>query len=56
MGKNIIFKVYDKSGKDVTIYFEWYIDSEGDLYYMTDDVDMPLHPVYDEFYYEVELQ
>ena len=36
------FKVYDCDGNDVSNEHEWYIDREGNLYYMTSDIDCPL--------------
>ena len=38
------FRVYEVvTDKDVTDSQEWYIDIEGDLYFITDDIDAPLY-------------
>lgn len=36
------FKVYDVEGNDVTDERQWFMDTEGNLYYLTDDIDSPL--------------
>ena len=38
----MLFKVYDSKGKDITYQEEWYIDLQGNLYFMTNDIDSPL--------------
>lgn len=48
----IIFTVFDKDGNDVTDEKGWYIDSYGNLFFITDDVDMPLHDA-DDYTYSV---
>lgn len=51
------FKVYEKStGKDVTEKLEWYIDCDGDLFFMTDDIDCPLNDSTEEYYYKLEFE
>lgn len=56
MGNKLKFRVFDKVGNDVTDKNGWYIDNEGYLYFITDDIDMPLFPVDDYGYtYEIEL-
>lgn len=47
----MFFKVFDKSGKDVTECQEWYIDVYGTLYFMTDDIDSPLQDAEDYGYH-----
>lgn len=44
--------VKDSDGKDVTTERNWYIDSDGNLYFETDDVDCPLMDT-DEYSYEL---
>lgn len=53
------FRVIDKDDNDITHKHEWYIDANGDLYIMTDDVNSPLADASDfcfgcrlQFYYE----
>ena len=48
----VIFTVFDKHGKDVTDKNEWYIDVNGNLFFLTDDVDMPLQDA-DDYTYNV---
>lgn len=36
------FKVYDTDGNDVTNKRQWFMDTEGNLYYLTGDTDSPL--------------
>ena len=38
----IKFEVFDKNGVNVTEEQEWYIDPQGCLYFMTNDIDSPL--------------
>lgn len=40
--ERLVFKVFDKNGKDVTDTNDWYIDQNGDLYFETSDIDCPL--------------
>lgn len=45
------FKVYDENGNDVTNERRWLIDSEGNLYYLTDNgSNSPLCRVDDYWY------
>lgn len=40
------FKVYEyglQTEKEVTEEKEWFIDVDGNLMFMTDDIDCPLH-------------
>ena len=37
-----MFEVFDREGNDVTNQEEWYIDVNGDLFFMTNDIDSPL--------------
>lgn len=46
-----MFKVYDKNGKDVTQQEEWFIDVNGDLFFMTNDIDSPLQDAESFGYY-----
>lgn len=43
------FMVYDRNGNDVTGTREWYADSRGGLYYLTDNTDSPLVEAGDDF-------
>lgn len=47
--------VFDNNGNDVTDKNEWYIDIDGNLYFMTNDIDMPLQDA-DDFTYDVEVR
>ena len=38
----IRFVVFDRDGNDITDKNEWYIDIDGNLFFMTNDIDMPL--------------
>ena len=50
------FKVYElATDKDVTDKQEWYIDIEGKLYFLTNDIDTPLYEASEEYYYKLEL-
>lgn len=44
------FKVYDSEGNDVTETRQWFIDTKGNLYYLTDDAGSPLMET-DEYWY-----
>lgn len=46
------FKIKDNNGMDVTSERNWYIDTEGNLYYETNDIDCPLMDA-DGFSYEI---
>ena len=53
------FKVYELvTDKDVTDKQEWYIDTEGTLYYITNDIDAPLYMYMasGEYYYKLEIE
>ena len=51
------FKVYETvTGKDVTDEREWYIDTDGDLFYVIYDINCPLHMVDGEYYYKLEIE
>ena len=50
------FKVYETvTDKDVTDTQEWYLDVEGNLYFITDDIDAPLYMASGEYYYKLEI-
>lgn len=36
------FRVLDNTGKDVTNTKSWYVSPDGDLYFVTDEIDSPL--------------
>lgn len=44
--------VFDQDGKNITDERTWYIDVDGNLYFETSDIDMPLQDAND-FTYEV---
>lgn len=51
------FKVYElTTDKDVTEENEWYIDADGNLYFMTNDIDSPLYMASGEYYYKLEIE
>lgn len=51
------FKVYELgTDKDVTNNQEWYIDTDGDLFYITNDIDAPLYIATGEYYYKLEIE
>lgn len=51
------FKVYTTvTDKDVTDTQEWYLDVEGNLYFITDDIDAPLYMASGEYYYKLEIE
>lgn len=51
------FKVYELvTDKDVTDQKEWYIDTEGNLLFMTNDIDAPLYIASGEYYYKLEIE
>lgn len=35
---------------------EWYVDTEGNLFFITNDVDAPLYMVTGEYYYKLEIE
>lgn len=46
------FKVYElATDKDVTNEKEWYLDIDGNLMFMTNDIDNPLYIASGEYYY-----
>lgn len=50
------FKVYELvTNKDVTDKKEWYIDTEGTLWFTTNDIDAPLYMASGEYYYKLEI-
>ena len=51
------FRVYElMTDKDVTDEREWFINSEGHLMFMTDDVNCPRYEVNSgKYYYKLEL-
>ena len=50
------FKVYKiVTGEDVTDEREWYVDTDGNLLFMTNDVDCPLHEAGDEYCYRLGI-
>ena len=50
----IQFRVYDTmTHEDVTDEQEWYISSDGTLYYMTNDTEFTLCEAGEEYYYEL---
>ena len=56
MANKLKFTVFDKDGKDVTNKNDWYVDNQGFLYFMTNDIDMPLMDASDYGYtYAIEL-
>ena len=51
------FKVHEMvTDKDVTDTQEWYLDVEGNLYFITDDIDAPLYMASSEYYYKLEIE
>ena len=52
------FRVYELgTDRDVTDKEDWYIDTEGDLFFMTGDIDSPLYaPSMAEYYYKLEIE
>lgn len=51
------FKVYELATNiEVTDKHEWYIDTAGNLYFATDDVDAPLYMASGEYYYKLEIE
>lgn len=47
------FIVKDIEGNDVTETRKWLISSNGKLYYLTDDIDMPLVDADNDYVYEI---
>lgn len=48
-------KVFDNLGKDVTYDREWYINTDGKIFYYTGDIDGPLYVVDNDYTWEVIL-
>lgn len=56
-GNKMRFRVYELgTDKDVTDEKEWYIDIDGNLFFMTDDIDAPLYEASVEYYYKLEIK
>jgi hypothetical protein len=45
-------RVRDNLGKDVTNDREWYIDTDGKIFYYTGDIDGPLYVVDNDYTWE----
>lgn len=45
--------VRDNIGKDVTHEREWYINTDGKIFYYTGDIDCPLYVVDNDYTFEV---
>ena len=45
--------VKDNLGKDVTHEREWYINTDGKIFYYTGDIDSPLYVVDNDYTFEV---
>lgn len=45
-----------ETNKDVTDEQFWYIDTDGDLRFMTDDIDYPLRIASGKYYYKLEIE
>ena len=51
------FKVYELvTDKDVTDEKEWYIDTDGNLLFVINDIDAPLYMASGEYYYKLEIE
>ncbi len=51
------FKVYELgTDKDVTDKEEWYIDIDGNLLFITNDIDSPLYMADGTYYYKLEIE
>ena len=52
------FRVYEfEADRDVTDEKEWYIDIDGDLLFMTTDIDFPLQIAdSSKYYYKLEIE
>ena len=46
--------VRDNLGKDVTYEREWYINTDGKIFYYTGDIDSPLYIVDNDYTFEVD--
>ena len=50
------FKVYELgTDKDVTNQQKWYIDTDGNLFFMTDYIDY-IYMASGEYYYKLEIE
>lgn len=45
--------VRDNLGKDVTYERDWYINTDGDIFYETNDIDCPLYIVDNDYTFEI---
>ncbi len=45
--------VRDNLGKDVTCERDWYINTDGDIFFETNDIDCPLYIVDNDYTFEV---
>ena len=52
-GLKLKIKVMDENLKDVTSERDWYIDTNGNLYFETNDIDCPLMEA-EGYCYQVE--
>ena len=51
------FKVYELvTNKDVTDEKEWYLDIDGNLLFVINDIDAPLYMASGEYYYKLEIE
>ena len=54
------FRVFEmETDKDVTDERDWYIDTDGDLRYITENMDkvgFPLAIANDDYYYKLEIE
>ncbi len=46
-------RVRDNLGRDVTYEREWYINTDGKIFYYTGDIDGPLYVVENDYTWEV---
>ena len=51
------FRVYETvTGNDVTDEREWYIDMDGELCYLVEDINCPLYMASGQYYYKAEVR
>ena len=51
------FKVYETAtDKDVTDERDWYIDANGYLCYLTDDINCAIYEASGQHYYKLEIE
>lgn len=51
------FKVYELvTDKNVTDEEEWFIDTNGNLFFVINDIDAPLYMASGEYYYKLEIE